>query len=381
MRLLRKPRRAAINAAAEDIKLRWLALSRDQQLAALRFTDREVVARAYHIQKMLYSSEITCYRNGINLKFDQAGQAIVSTGLVHFKFEFAPAEPELPVAVSATPQLLELQDLFGYMVARLGSVFPGGAVLRRNDMASTLDPVPNSWTEFETQLLRLVEVRIYQHSMAPDGSRSHAAASGGAPEQQNLPELEDLELLASLESSTSGKKRSRKRGNASSLTATSAAQEVVQRSQAVAESEEKIQEPEEPIDKAVGAEELGEASLPSARQDEDLTSWTTIWRKARKPSAHIPSEANSSSCSTTSGHSRNSSLMTEASKEALAQFEYEEPAALLETWVPHGPRGRVKEWLLAGTSLRACVKQTFWEVQCMPQQQRRTRSLDVTAVT
>jgi len=206
MRLLRKPRRAAINAAAEDIKLRWLALSRDQQLAALRFTDREVVARAYHIQKMLYSSEITCYRNGINLKFDQAGQAIVSTGLVHFKFEFAPAEPELPVAVSATPQLLELQDLFGYMVARLGSVFPGGAVLRRNDMASTLDPVPNSWTEFETQLLRLVEVRIYQHSMAPDGSRSHAAASGGAPEQQNLPELEDLELLASLESSTSGKK-------------------------------------------------------------------------------------------------------------------------------------------------------------------------------
>mmetsp|Transcript_82774 Transcript_82774/g.146198 ORF Transcript_82774/g.146198 Transcript_82774/m.146198 type:complete len:397 (+) Transcript_82774:76-1266(+) len=395
MRQARKARQAADLAAAEDIKLRWLSLSRELQLAALRFTDRDVVARASYIQKMLHSSEIACYQNGVNLKFDQAGQPIVSTGLVHFKFEFGQTEPELPVAVSATSHLLELPDFFGYLVARLGSLFGGPPVLRHNDLVSALEPAPNSWTEFETQLLRLVSLRIYQHGMADGGSRNHAEPRGGegAPDPQIAQELENLELLASQPSSRK-KRSSRKRGNHTSNSTAGASvslsvEDAEKKSPTVAEPE--VQEPEQT---SVGAteqkeeeEEIEEELAPEAGNTaavEDLasSSWTQVWRKARKPSAGIPSA--SSNCSTTSGHSRNSSLMTEASKESVeVQLECEEPEpdTLEKLWVPSGSPGHVEEWFSADSTVRACIKLTFWEVeQTRSARPIRTRSLDAKTV-
>lgn len=394
------------NTIVEGVKQCWMALPRERQQWALRVTDAAVVSRAHQVQQTLYSSEMSCYNSGINLKFDQAGQPIVSTGLLHFQFEVAPKGPQ---AIVATQHLLDLPDFFGYMLARLGNLFPFGyPALRHKQLCSAFEPQPNSWTQFECQLLLLVEFAIYETFETERKAMRRRGAPGRCLRPPALEEVGqetiDPDLLTAEEeeapSSRSSRRRARKRNDrqASSTSVPSASPK-----SAASNLKELV---------AV-AEDATQAALTSSEDMGCIEDWTLVYRKARK--AGTPQ--GSSACSTTSGHSRMSSWMTEATEvsktslseiseamdeaetsEAVDEVVCEEDLARcqqsleattmakcapvdsdrLARWVPVGQQGYVEEWLLADAQeegVRACIKQTFWDVEHVRPNRPRTKSL------
>jgi hypothetical protein len=192
-----KPKRGGINAEAastvstavvdvdlEPLKHHWWGLSCEARLKALRFTNHGLVQRAWTIKEALYNSELACYQCGIVSQHDQAGQPLVSNGLRHFAFEW-PAKPELcsartageqgelatvrdptpckPEALVATREFVEGVDVFAYIEQQLGGFLVRGVpFLHRKDLTSTFDSPPHSWTEYERQILKLVEVALFQ---------------------------------------------------------------------------------------------------------------------------------------------------------------------------------------------------------------------------
>jgi hypothetical protein len=168
----------------EPLKHHWWGLSCEARLQALRFTNDGLVQRAWTIQETLYNSELACYQCGIVSQYDETGRPLVSNGLGHFTFEW-PAKPALgsatstgdqdelatagelasckPEALVATRQFVEGVDVFAYIEQQLGGILVGGVpFLHRKDVASTFDTPAHSWTEYERQILRLVEVALFQ---------------------------------------------------------------------------------------------------------------------------------------------------------------------------------------------------------------------------
>ncbi|CAE8741834.1 unnamed protein product, partial [Polarella glacialis] len=62
------------SADVEAIKSQWLALSFEERLGHLRFTDPALLEHAYRVQQVLYNSELACFHSGVNLKYDITGQ-------------------------------------------------------------------------------------------------------------------------------------------------------------------------------------------------------------------------------------------------------------------------------------------------------------------
>eukprot|EP00930_Biecheleria_cincta_P072351 TRINITY_DN5975_c0_g1_i2.p1 TRINITY_DN5975_c0_g1~~TRINITY_DN5975_c0_g1_i2.p1 ORF type:complete len:404 (+),score=76.28 TRINITY_DN5975_c0_g1_i2:80-1291(+) len=395
---LRKSRLSTAQSSTivEGIKHCWLALPRERQQCALRFADAALVARAHQAQQTLYSSEMSCYNSGINLKFDEAGQPIVSTGLLHFQFEFA---PEGPQAIVATPHLLDLPDFFGYMLARLGTLFPFGyPALRHKPLWSTFEPQPNSWTQFECQLLRLAEFSIFETFEAERKAMPRRGAPVACLRPPALEEVcqetnSELDWLTAdaeeAASSRSSKRRARRRNDRPAGGASVAAAPAKPAACSSRELE-------------VVAEDATQAAVAPSEDMGCIEDWTLVYKKARKPGT----PQGSSACSTTSGHSRISSWMTEGTEvskslaeisEAMDEVVHEEDLvecqqtleATTETkyspvdsdrlarWVPVGRQGYVSEWLLADEqeeSVRACIKQTFWDVEHVRPSRPRTKS-------
>eukprot|EP00931_Biecheleriopsis_adriatica_P041136 TRINITY_DN23543_c0_g1_i2.p1 TRINITY_DN23543_c0_g1~~TRINITY_DN23543_c0_g1_i2.p1 ORF type:complete len:606 (+),score=100.16 TRINITY_DN23543_c0_g1_i2:53-1819(+) len=358
--LARRARRnPADDVAVEGIKKHWMSLPRDQQLESLRFSDHAVVQRAYHIQQVLYNSEMACYHQRVNLKFDQVGQPIVSTGLLYFKFDWAPGVPAgtgLPIAICATPHLLDLgSDFFPYVSARIGGLFPGGyPVLRHRSLVSTFEPQPNSWTQFEIQLLRLVELAVFQRAWqyalatkrANGGKLLTGQMAGRAPQNEArsqhrplgtideavvaAPAVDDLLddwVDEEPTPSRTAKRRARKRGDRTpgaapaipSVIAAAPPEEAVENAQNLQPEEASTDLEEAAVVEDINSIQTADEAVAHdvSGQEVDFEGWTQVWRKARKATG---SQApGSSNCSTISGHSRNPSWMTEASRESVTE--------------------------------------------------------------
>lgn len=148
------------------LKQCWLALPIQDRLARLRFTDAAVVEQAKQIHQALYDCELRCYQHGINSQYDGAGQRVVANGLRYFKLEPSDGQGSEPCVLSATREFVEAIEIFAYMEHRLGRLLHNGVpALRAKSLASTFEPTPNTWTDFEVRILRIVEKVLYELSM------------------------------------------------------------------------------------------------------------------------------------------------------------------------------------------------------------------------
>jgi hypothetical protein len=173
-------REASITSLADldFLKRLWWNHSIEARLQVLRFTNQALVQQAWAIQEALYNSELACYHAGIVSQYDEAGQPLVSNGLRHFTFEWsskdqsAATEPSQALAASkrrspnalvSTREFIEQVDIFTYIEQQLGGFLVKGVPsLYRKDLASAFEVPPHSWTEYERQILRLVEAALFR---------------------------------------------------------------------------------------------------------------------------------------------------------------------------------------------------------------------------
>lgn len=156
------------------LKTHWAAMDSDARLRTLRFTDPSLVERAFTTQQMLHSSEMAVHSHGLFLQFNEAGESVISTGLRHFKFDYPAVDVSedcaasnclvaVPDALFATHELVDREDFFEYLDQQLGGFLVGGKTAsKQGSSVSAFEPAPHTWTQYERQILRLVEVSLLQ---------------------------------------------------------------------------------------------------------------------------------------------------------------------------------------------------------------------------
>lgn len=143
------------------MKQHWSLLSPDERLRTLRLEDRELVGRLYEIQQELFLADFRCYLCGLR------GQDALRkrTRLDLFDIEGVLGEDgELhPVAFIVKGAFATREDLVELLEQRLGSpLLEGRPALRREEWASLFEMAPHSWTEFNYQVLCLIEQAVRQ---------------------------------------------------------------------------------------------------------------------------------------------------------------------------------------------------------------------------
>jgi hypothetical protein len=214
---------------ADAVKRHWRALTVEERLLSLRFSDRALVDKTFGIQQVLYHNELVCYHSGIHF-LDTAGTAVISMGLRMFRFRW-PGEEEggahaekaaaakqqgaPPEALAATRDFVESKDFFEYIEGQLRSPLMHNRPVLRQDMWPTiLEPAPNSWDDYERRVLRLVElalVKSYQES----GSSAKPPASAAQEVSPCLePEAAAMAIEGESKASKAPSKKARKRAAA-----------------------------------------------------------------------------------------------------------------------------------------------------------------------
>jgi hypothetical protein len=201
--------------AAEALR-HWGALSLEARQELLCFRERSIVDTAFRIQEALKKFEQDCMSKGITFR-NHEGQTVLSLGLASFGFSpeaTGQAGQPAPEIFFAHGPLMgkDEQHFIEYMEYRLGGFLTGcRPVIRQDQWTNLFEPAPNSWVEFESQALRLVEqaiLRFFLDAVA-------ASAAAGTPKAKTQHDDNDwIALAEELEESSSpaspGKKARRK---------------------------------------------------------------------------------------------------------------------------------------------------------------------------
>lgn len=396
-------------------------MSLEQRLTALRFRDRELVRRADSFRRKLYESECACYHRGMGTRDPQQPEGTVKTGLAHFQFEWGPAAGAgdsaaapagIPEALFVTHGLAENSDyFFGYLehaIRGTRPLFEGAPACRHRSLISALEQAPNTWEEFERQLVQLVElvlVRLW-HDADP-GVKADQADTRAEPVSA-LPDLEELMLNfeeATSHAATASARGSGKKAKKKAAQKSSEGEAERKRSEAAAkkarEEAERKRTDQEAND--VQGDKAQGASSRDAESDDDSAAST---RCGSIPDSHAHSDSTSSGPSLT--HSRVSSISSVAAVAAHVVPE-EAPMRSRPVWISNGLSGDASQWCLVHTvgapdtfeqqwcsmreadgpapfefggrvDLRLCVRRTFVDIVDGPGaavqlSRRRSRSL------
>lgn len=173
------------------IKQGWSDLPLCERLLALRFCDRSLVRRVYSIQKALADSEMSCYQRGLSSQgaghqYNAAGQPVVISGLLYFQFEWPSNSVGVgvPEVLFVTNELLQDNDFFfSYLEKQLASthrLFSTSSTLRHRSFCSVFDTKPNTWGDYERQLIQLVEMVLVKLDHTREQSTTRDTSQDGA---------------------------------------------------------------------------------------------------------------------------------------------------------------------------------------------------------
>jgi len=297
-------------------KLQWSEKTIDARLAALYFADPALVRRAYTIQTKLYESELACYHRGMCSRGpghyrDATGKAVVVNGLKYFQFEWRTGEPEsqavMPIALFVTRELVEDSDFFGYMERQLAgtrALFTGAPILRHRSLESVFEQTPNSWMEFERQLIQLIAVVLVKLEASESTSRGSRgeAASLSDPEQDRIASAAAFALLDLEEQDRAASQKAKDRN------VTRKAKKKARLAEA--RSLQEVREPDDEHEEEADAWELTEENDltdAASRQFDDGDSVASVGQ-----STSCWADLSTECGGTSYQHSRASSIMTEA---------------------------------------------------------------------
>lgn len=136
----------------------WSGLDVDEKLRRLRFEDFALVSEVLGVQKELCLADVQCYMLGVRGQ-DSSKQRI---GIDEFAMECS-EDGQTPIAFYAKPVFVERDDLIGHLERRLGSPFlTGRLACKPSEWRYLLEPRAKSWSDFMSQILKLVELAILQ---------------------------------------------------------------------------------------------------------------------------------------------------------------------------------------------------------------------------
>lgn len=193
------------SAEVDAVRRHWCGLTLEEKIAVLHFQDRALVEKLHAIQQMLRYSELMCYVCGVSTR--DAVRKNVPYGLDSFEFEcqgISGGGMGL-LGFKATQKFAESEDMLEHIEQQLGGFLADSsrAALWQtpSDWVQLFDPSPNSWSEFLSQVLRLVELALLRaYRLAANSSdRAHDQMLTGSSEALPLLSLTseaalDLEL-------------------------------------------------------------------------------------------------------------------------------------------------------------------------------------------
>jgi len=188
---------------AEAVVQHWMTLPLQERIQQLRWTDHTLVQRVRDVRQALVQSELACLRYGFCCH-EEEGLPAVKLSLDDFNLGTESSEE----AFWARSQFID-SDRFIETVKMHLSQEP-----QRAQRAKILGSTPNSWQEFEFQLLRLVALKMIDNYQEETAIRSAAEFDDSAGAWQH--QFEE-ELFSSIERGSAKKskaKRSAKRCSA-----------------------------------------------------------------------------------------------------------------------------------------------------------------------
>lgn len=216
----------------EELRRVWHSMALADRLKTLRFEEPCLVERAYAIQQMLWYSDLICHRSGVSacargadagVAFPLAFQwpewpgqgpgsrshvGVLERGLcTEGGSLLRPSNHHArPAAFSALQAFVQTADFIERLDRRLCSGLLASArprpLLPREAWVSIFEPAPTSWSEFECQIFRLVELALadaHQHRLReglPLTSPLQEAEepTAEAPEEPETPEEQRAEV-------------------------------------------------------------------------------------------------------------------------------------------------------------------------------------------
>jgi len=199
-------KQATTDVDVTELKSYWRGLDIDEKLRVLHFDDRALAGRLADLQRDLCNSDLMCYKLGIR------GQDAVRQEVGMDQFALEGEVGGRMVAFAAKPDFVERADLFDHIERRLGTSFlKGRPIVQRERWLSLFDTNASSWASFMSQVLKLVELAIFQayrDSMAVAESVSCAVEAERNDQSAELVE----------QTGKSAKRRARKRAEKAAQT-------------------------------------------------------------------------------------------------------------------------------------------------------------------
>jgi len=183
----------------EAIRCRWKGLPLNEKLAALRFNDLLLTSKIYSTWEKLRTTDLASVILGLGSLGPKADEVI--TAIEQFGIEGIIGEDgQLETVFYAKPSFLELNDVFDLIETWLGSPFMDGRCpLASEDWPALVQFSPNSWSEFMSQILKIIEQAIVKSSLIPahqsDGVHEGASQSRSAKRRQRKQRNEKVRRL------------------------------------------------------------------------------------------------------------------------------------------------------------------------------------------